>query len=396
MSLLLCLAPTDGGDESERFPFVALAKEGRFHEIVHFLKHGDKAERKEWLRSTTNDHVESPLHVLLQYQPPLKAVSLLIKRMREEFPKSIPEAECDSLGRSSLHVACAFACNVAVVARLLNGATAQFRKPAAVQDTAHMTPLHWACQTASTLADRKDTDNMVQVIGFLVEAYPAAIKLPNKTGSTPADLLARGRQPVDPALLQALDRTPPPSPRPRRDESPDDCFRKDLSWVPKEICWAPRDEEDASMVSFALGGAAMKHSPRSKSTAPRTNNVPSHSSSEGIEVCSRGPADSVELADSSSWEWCAFESNHKKGKESPFRPKHQRTDVDMFTNSLTLDFTASPTPSIDKGKISVGSYGQVTASTYLDGSDTCDYDNMFELLDPMNSEQNQSVDELWA
>jgi hypothetical protein len=393
MSLLLCLAPTtDGGDESERFPFVSLAKEGRFHEIVHFLKHGDKAERKEWLRSTTNNHVESPLHILLQYQPPLKAVSLLIKRMREDFPKSIPEAECDSMGRSSLHVACAFACNVAVVARLLNGATAQFRKPAAVQDTAHMTPLHWACQTAATLADRKDIDNMVQVIGFLVEAYPAAIKLTNKSGLKPADLLARGRQPVDPALLQALDRMPPPPPRPRRDESPDDSFRKDLSWVPKEICWAPRDEEDASMISFAMGGAA-----RNKSTARRTNVVPSNSSSEGIEVCSRDPADSVELADSNSWEWCALESNRKKGKESPSQlPKHQRTDVDMFTNSLTLDFTASPTPSIDKGKISVGSYGQVTASTYLDGSDTCDYDNIFELLDPMNSEPNQSVDELWA
>jgi Ankyrin repeat len=138
---------------------------------------------------------DSPLHLLLKYKPPLHVIILLSRKLSEISRKSIPEAVCDQQGRTPLHVACAHGCSIAVIARLMNGATAKFGNPASVPDASNMLPLHWACGAAGN-----DVENMKQVIGLLVGAYAEGVLMSD---------CREGRLPTWPTNTRWIPDTPP-------------------------------------------------------------------------------------------------------------------------------------------------------------------------------------------
>jgi hypothetical protein len=274
---LIC--PLRSSARSQRFSLQALAREGSFAEIVAKLQNDSVAERKEWLHASSALMGESALHVLLQNQPPLNVVIAVIQAMRDLNPGCVPEAMCDAIGRTPLHVACAFACSVVVVARLLNGASEQFRKPAAVQDAAFMIPLHWACQAAATVSNKKELENLVQVVSFLVDIFPKGVELQNSAGLTPSGLLAsQALAPkVQESLNGALQRNSG-----RVDSADDDSLSlPQKSWIPSEICL----DDTLDVSTLGRRGVAAPHKNRVVETTEESDGSLSEITSREVPNC---------------------------------------------------------------------------------------------------------------
>lgn len=258
VSVLLCHLQQKA-TQPQRPSMETLAKERSFSEIVYMLT-DNRVDTAEWLYDpATGTYGESPLHILLKYQPPLHVVRLLIQKLSELNRNSVPEAVRDPKGRTPLHIACAYACSIAVIARLMNGATAKFRNPAAVPDAAHMVPLHWACKA---VVSQDNVENMVHVIGFLVEAYPEGVFIANGRGMNPADLATQHL--ADPAIIKILHHA---IRRQQHEQHPLDELL-DQSWVPYEIRVLPLEEGGDNISSIGWGGefALSEHS-RSGSVA---------------------------------------------------------------------------------------------------------------------------------
>lgn len=162
---------------------------------------------------------ETPLHVLLRYNPTEELVSSLIEYLSSHSERSlgVPEDAVDMLGRTPLHVACANGCSVAVVGRLITGVSAAM--PAFAKDVTGRHALHWACANphgepessslesnnnnnsnsnnkSFTLGRKKNkfvesmamVDNMVNVIKVLLKAYPESVLIADRDGNRPKDL----------------------------------------------------------------------------------------------------------------------------------------------------------------------------------------------------------------
>lgn len=148
---------------------------------------------------------ETPLHVLLRYNPTEELVNNLIDYLSQsEKSLGVPEDSVDMLGRTPLHVACANGCSAAVVERLINGVSAAV--PAFAKDSMGRHALHWAC--ANPVGDcclehkrrlllRKNNkfvetmsmvNNMVKVVKVLLKAYPEAVFIADHDGNRPKDL----------------------------------------------------------------------------------------------------------------------------------------------------------------------------------------------------------------
>ena len=180
--------------------FESLTKIRCFGEILIRLS-DDSINKERWLKCRG---YESPLHLLLQYRPPLTVVNTVILELKH-LGQECPEAMCDAKGRNSLHIACATVpCNsVAVVARLLNGQTilqsSSSYNPAAVRDKHKMLPLHHACNGKVT---KSDLESRVLIIRFLTECYPQGVLLQNNRGMTPSDLVRKNGS--NPEILMIL------------------------------------------------------------------------------------------------------------------------------------------------------------------------------------------------
>lgn len=197
-------------------PFGTLLKRGKYDTIKKYLEKDingmDYESLQQWLYEPCVGQ-ESPLHVLVQYEPPSSLVDLLAIKLtnlhyssatstmksmlsndgtessfltgvpsdessssiafhrHHPLPKSksksrsrksklltkavfIPEEAIDDKRRTPLHVAAASGCHVNVISRLLEGATVAM--PALMRDEMGRFPLHWACVYASTtLASKK-------------------------------------------------------------------------------------------------------------------------------------------------------------------------------------------------------------------------------------------------
>lgn len=145
---------------------------------------------------------ETPLHVLLRYNPPEELVSSLIDYLsHSEKSLGVPEDSVDMLGRTPLHVACANGCSVAVIGRLINGVSAAM--PAFAKDTMGRHALHWACANSNgeflenksfrrlrnnAFGENMLDNNMVNVIKVLLKAYPEAVFIADNNGNRPKDL----------------------------------------------------------------------------------------------------------------------------------------------------------------------------------------------------------------
>ena len=176
--LLSCVLPSDGPET-----FESLCSAKQFGTIAQVLT-SERTDPIVWLEET---NPALPLHMLLEQQPPLWLVNLLCRVL--SCRHCLPEAERDAAGRTALHVACEHNCEIAVVARFMNGST----NPASIQDGFDRYPLHCAASLGldamSSKSNHASLQNLLDVIGFLVAAYPEAIAETDSMGMTPLDLL---------------------------------------------------------------------------------------------------------------------------------------------------------------------------------------------------------------
>jgi hypothetical protein len=323
-------------------------------------------------------------------------------------PGCVPEAMCDAIGRTPLHVACAFACSVVVVARLLNGAREQFRKPAAVQDAAFMIPLHWACQAAGTVSNRKELDNLVQIVSFLADIFPKGVELQNSAGLTPSGLLAsQALAPkVQEALIGALKRNSG-----RIDSADDDSLSlPQKSWIPSEICL----DDTLDVSTLGRRGVARRHSRVIEHTEESDGSISEIASSEAPNCPLTGTVfrlqgvvtDGVVCLDSVKAPSVAFNSD--------VPPKAILEDAESFAEeaddfaesswclfesdglaqkTLTSQMFAA-TMSCDQWKLQTDNSVKTTiTATQVSSSSNLDID---EIMDTMGAPSSGDADELWA
>ncbi|GAX28518.1 hypothetical protein FisN_12Hh117 [Fistulifera solaris] len=162
---------------------------------------------------------ETPLHILLRYNPPEELVHSVIEYLSQsEQSCGVPEDSIDMLGRTPLHVACANGAAVAVVERLLNGESSVM--PAFAKDAAGRHALHGACANPQGSWRRQVrrtnhhhypfvesmamVDNMVNVVKALLQAYPESVFIADHDGNRPKDLARM--QNADERILLLLSR----------------------------------------------------------------------------------------------------------------------------------------------------------------------------------------------
>jgi ankyrin repeat protein len=192
----------------KRMPFLKLAKQGRYDDMKILLlqERDDRADNSFRL----NANGKTILHKILQYQPPVEIVHLLILRLAEKSSIAVPEELKDTEGRTTLHVAVAHGCHAAVIHRLLHGVSRVI--PAVTKDNDDRLPLHLAClnkacgenlvKQQSKQPTPEDVNNMVQVVNLLLSAYPVAAAIRDSNGDTPLDLARRNG--ADSRILRAL------------------------------------------------------------------------------------------------------------------------------------------------------------------------------------------------
>ncbi|GAX15181.1 hypothetical protein FisN_12Lh117 [Fistulifera solaris] len=160
---------------------------------------------------------ETPLHILLRYNPPEELVHRVIEYLSQsEQSCGVPEDSIDMLGRTPLHVACANGAAVAVVERLLNGESSVM--PAFAKDATGRHALHGACANPQGSWRRQVrrtnhhpfvesmalVDNMVNVVKALLKAYPESVFIADHEGNRPKDLARM--QNADERILLLLSR----------------------------------------------------------------------------------------------------------------------------------------------------------------------------------------------
>lgn len=187
-------------------PLLVLAKKRRWSKLEEILSSKNTPELSAWLEdsSTTRKHDtgflsfkgQSVLHLIMEYQPTVHVVRLLIARMRESHPRSFPQDCIDMQGQNPLFHAVIHNCDYRVVKILADGTVVG--GPAVAIDSQLRTPLHWACtikyepknlyQRFQCGASSKIIDNMIRVIEILIKAYPRSIWMKDQDGLRPYDV----------------------------------------------------------------------------------------------------------------------------------------------------------------------------------------------------------------
>lgn len=191
-------------------PILELAKQGNFEQIEEILTTGFRNfDAASWMEDCSLSKGstclqtfkgETILHLIMAYQPPSEVVDLLIRKIIQKRPGSVPEDKADMHGRTPLHVAVIHGCDIAVVDRLMNGVVSY--GPALTKDSQLRLPLHWACANpklsskgrsglASCGSRSKDSENMIRIIQALVKVYPHAVTMKDQCGMTPLDLAVK-------------------------------------------------------------------------------------------------------------------------------------------------------------------------------------------------------------
>lgn len=262
-------------------PLLHLARQRKFDVIAIALAERSEAEIFPWIDdcSPSQDEAggvqtfkgETMLHLIMSYQPSLEVVNLLILRMTDKRPETVPEAATDMLSRTPLHVAVAHGCEHAVIDRLLNGTVTVV--PAVTKDAQQRLPLHWACCSTKTKgatrdvwwrvncgARASDSENSTRIIEALVKAYPHAVTVKDRSGLTPLDLATANN--AHPYILRLLDdhvASKSPSGVELSNSGTDETFEAD---IPFEIgdfyngfqCGSHFDHDDDDISSIGVGG----------------------------------------------------------------------------------------------------------------------------------------------
>jgi hypothetical protein len=187
--------------------FLRLAKERRFDEIIAVLKQlsNNSSATEAWLTLANNDkfHVVSScesLHALCMYRPTVAVVQAVMEALSRIHNNNVDvTVMVDAAGRTPLHICAAFGACVQVTELLMKDSTAVL-----TPDHARRYPLHWACAHphGGQKLNKKSTDNMVEVISKLIEAYAVAVISQDKNGHSPLDLA--GAALADERILSAL------------------------------------------------------------------------------------------------------------------------------------------------------------------------------------------------
>lgn len=195
-----------------RASFSTLAQLHKFKQIQRVLEEdADGFDHTSWLNNTNTRKgsnrtlqlfkAELPLHILLNYRPPVYLVDLLIKKLATGSSDN-PVTATDMLGRTPLHVAVANRCDVAVVDRLLQKSS--LSSSTTVRDYWGRTPLHWAvvsdnsadngfrgfCVPArvSTTKLMEALENQIKTVCTLIEDCFELLFIRDEDGRTPLEL----------------------------------------------------------------------------------------------------------------------------------------------------------------------------------------------------------------
>lgn len=148
------------------------------------------------------------LHYMLKTcQPNPELVELVLAKLGGCDAIATDDALLDNEGRTALHIAAAYGCEVSVLQILMEG---EGRIQASVQDDRKRTPLHWACLSpsgvskgSSSKVSKAALNNMLDCVAVLLEADPSAIHILDKDGRNPLDVAKE--QKADKKILAMLE-----------------------------------------------------------------------------------------------------------------------------------------------------------------------------------------------
>jgi hypothetical protein len=263
--------------EKEQLSLLQLAKVRRFDLIADVLSNKSDEDVFAWIDdcSLSKDGAsgmqtfkgETILHLIMLYQPPVEVVCILIQRMMQKRPDTVPEAATDLLSRTPLHIAVMNDCEVAVIERLLSGTVTLV--PAVAKDSQQRLPLHWACIRPkskdywwqSCAARLRDSENTIRVIETLLDAYPHAVHVQDQTGMTPLDLaIVNFSHPYVLRLLDDLTMSKSPTAIDHSNSETVDTLQSD---IPYEISNSSNDDEhghdEDDVSSIGTGGISSYH-----------------------------------------------------------------------------------------------------------------------------------------
>jgi len=177
-------------------PVPRIVKHRRFNLLVALLSEESTQHKEKWLSELSRWKGGTALHSVLEYQPPLELVDLLIQQLAEHTSTIVPEEATDDEGQNPLHIAVANGCDSRIAKRLLSGVSGVI--PAVGKDSMGRFPLHCACENPTGLStfsrkrlrltSAKAIANMVNTVYVLVTAYPLAATIPDNEGHTPLHL----------------------------------------------------------------------------------------------------------------------------------------------------------------------------------------------------------------
>jgi hypothetical protein len=216
-------------------PLLSLAKQGQYHKLTHTLESHTAAELSAWLndwrisKRGSNElfHLKftgtTILHLLMPFRPPARVVQLLVSKLSSIRPNVVPEGATDLQGKTPLHWAAWYNCDIATVQELMKGLLTVV--PVFTHDAMQRLPLHWACvhpnqhnhnkknlfslvvffRSEFNVKNKMDTHNRMQIINALIRIYPHSVYVPDVHGMTPLDLAIQNQ--MDPQIIDLLKRS---------------------------------------------------------------------------------------------------------------------------------------------------------------------------------------------
>ena len=139
------------------------------------------------------------LHACVRFNPPLHLVQVLI----ELLPESTSLVDC--MNQTPLHIAAGARVDLSIIQLLVNASPFS----CSIRDVDGMTPLHLACDSTCDIftGDEDCTRDPLtyDVVSTLIKAYPTAVTLEDKEGTSALEHAILSDAPIDVVkLLQAI------------------------------------------------------------------------------------------------------------------------------------------------------------------------------------------------
>jgi len=208
-------SPHKKKQQARRLPraaFCDLCKARKFEQILSILRQDEKYNIPAWLagQSSRNSRSksesmhtfrgESPLHMLVQYNPGNVSVVDAVAAVLNRHGNNVPPAEdaMDMLGNTPLHTAVLHGCNPTILQRLVSGPSLVM--PALTRNARQQLPLHVVCTTKSYASATQH----VVALDIVLQAHPEGVTATDQMNNTPYAAALKARAPSQVLeLLQA-------------------------------------------------------------------------------------------------------------------------------------------------------------------------------------------------